>query len=105
VLSQALAYFVNKQSDWLRLEVVATPAVSAGPEIAMKDYEKYIFISPYAGVILNPTLKQMDYYDKDRIMGFCTGNVWVWITYDKDIKTAQDLVGKKVFICRPGGAF
>ena len=104
VLSQALAYFVNKQSDWLRLEVVATPGVSAGPEIAMKDYEKYIFISPYAGMILNPTLKQMDYYDKDRIMGFCTGNVWVWITYDKDIKTAQDLVGKKIFIGRPGGA-
>ena len=28
VLSQALAYFVNKQSDWLRLEVVATPGVT-----------------------------------------------------------------------------
>ncbi len=104
VLSQALAYFVNKQSDWLRLEVVATPGVSAGPEIAMKDYEKYVFISPYAGMTLNPTLKQMEYYDKDRIMGYCTSNVWVWITYDEKIKTAEDLVGKKVFIGRPGGA-
>lgn len=104
VLSQALAYFVNKQSDWLRLEVVATPGVSAGPEIAMKDYEKYVFISPYAGMTLNPTLKQMDFYDKDRIIGYCTSNVWVWITYDENIKTAQDLVGKKVFIGRPGGA-
>ncbi|UCG08657.1 MAG: hypothetical protein JSV83_08410 [Desulfobacterales bacterium] len=104
VLSQALAYFVNKQSDWLRLEVVATPGVSAGPEIAMKDYEKYVFISPYAGMTLNPTLKQMEYYDKDRIMGYCTSNVWVWITYDEKIKTAEDLVGKKVFVGRPGGA-
>ena len=104
VLSQALAYFVNKQSDWLRLEVVATPGVSAGPEIAMKDYDKYVFISPYAGMTLNPTLKQMEYYDKDRILGYCTSNVWVWITYDEKIKTAEDLVGKKVFIGRPGGS-
>jgi TRAP-type uncharacterized transport system substrate-binding protein len=104
VLSQALAYFVNKQSDWLRLEVVATPGVSAGPEIASKDPDKYVFISPYAGMTLNPTLKKINYYDKDLIMGYCTSNVWVWITYDDKIKTAQDLVGKKVFIGRPGGS-
>lgn len=30
--------------------------------------------------------------------------MWVWITYDQNIKTAQDLIGKKVFIGRPGGA-
>ncbi len=104
VLSQALAYFVNKQSDWLRLEVVATPGVSAGAEIASKDYEKYIFISPYFGMKLNPTSKRINNYDKERIIGFTTGNVWTWITYDKNIKTAQDLIGKKVFIGRPGGA-
>ena len=104
VLSQALAYFVNKQSDWLRLEVVATPGVSAGPEIASKDYDKYVFISPYAGMTLNPTLKKMDYYDQDRILGYCTSNVWVWITYDPEIKTAKDLEGKKIFIGRPGGS-
>ena len=104
VLSQALAYFVNKQSDWLRLEVVATPGVSAGAEIASKDYEKYIFISPYYGLKTNPSLKRINYYDKERIIGFCTGNVWLWITYDKDLKAAQDLVGKKVFVGRPGGA-
>ncbi len=104
VLSQALAYFVNKQSDWLRLEVVATPGVSAGAEIARKDYEKYIYLAPWAGMVLNPTMKRMNYYDKERIIGFCTGNLWTWITYDKNIKTAQDLAGKKVFIGRPGGA-
>ena len=104
VLSQALAYFVNKQSDWLRLEVVATPGVSAGAEIASKDYEKYIYISPYFGMKLNPKSKRINFYDKERIIGFCTGNVWTWVTYDNKIKTAQDLVGKKVFIGRPGGA-
>lgn len=104
VLSQALAYFVNKQSDWLRLEVVATPGVSAGAEIASKDYEKYIYISPYFGMKLNPKSKRIEYYDKERIIGFCTGNVFTWITYDDKIKTAQDLVGKKVFVGRPGGA-
>jgi len=104
VLSQALAYFVNKQSDWLRLEVVATPGVSAGAEIASKDYEKYIFISPYYGMKLNPTSKRINNYDRERIIGFCTGNVWTWISYDETIKTAQDLEGKKVFTGRPGGA-
>ncbi|MBW2065428.1 MAG: hypothetical protein JRJ03_10920 [Deltaproteobacteria bacterium] len=104
VLSQSLAYFVNKQSDWLRIEVVATPGASAGAEIASKNYEKYIFISPYYGIKLNPTNKRVNFYDKERIIGFCTGNVWVWVTYDKNIKTAQDLAGKKVYIGRPGGA-
>ena len=104
VLSQALAYFVNKQSDWLRLEVVATPGVSAGAEIAMRDYEKYIYLAPWAGMVLNPTMKKMNYYDKERIVGFCAGNLWSWITYDKNIKTGQDLIGKKVFVGRPGGA-
>ena len=104
VLSQALAYFVNKQSDWLRLEVVATPGVSAGAEIASKDYEKYIFLAPYFGMKLDPKSKRINYYDKERIIGYCTGNVFTWITYDDKIKTAQDLVGKKVFIGRPGGA-
>jgi TRAP-type uncharacterized transport system substrate-binding protein len=104
VLSQALAYFVNKQSDWLRLEVVATPGASACAEIASKDYEKYIYLSPYYGLKTNPSLKRINYYDKERIIGFCTGNVWVWITYDENLKAAEDLVGKKVFIGRPGGA-
>ena len=104
VLSQALANLVNKNSDWLRLEVVATPGVGSGPEIASKDPEKYVFISSYASMMLNPGLEQMNYYDKDRILGYCNANVWVWITYDKSIKTAQDLVGKKVFLGRPGGS-
>jgi TRAP-type uncharacterized transport system substrate-binding protein len=104
VLSQALANFVNKQSDWLRLEVVATPGASAGAEIARKDYEKYIFISPYYGMRFNPKDKRLDYYDKERIIGLCSANVHIWITYDKDLKTCQDIAGKKVLIGRPGGA-
>ena len=70
----------------------------------MKDYEKYIYISPYFGMKLNPTSKRINNYDKERIIGFCTGNVWTWITYDENIKAAQDVAGKKVFIGRPGGA-
>ena len=81
VLSQALAYFVNKQSDWLRIEVVASPGASAGAEIASKDWEKYLFISPYYGMKLNPTMKRINYYDKERIIGFCTIATHVWITY------------------------
>jgi TRAP-type uncharacterized transport system substrate-binding protein len=104
VLSQALANFVNKQSDWLRLEVVATPGASAGAEIARKDYKKYIFISPYYGMKFNPTDKRLDNYDKERIIGLCSANVHIWITYDKNLKTGKDLAGKKVFIGRPGGA-
>ena len=104
VLSQALAYFINKQSDWLRVEVVATPGASAGAEIASKDYEKYIYISPFYSMKLNPTSKRIGNYDKERIIGYCTGNVWTWITYDDKIKTAGDFAGKKVFVGRPGGS-
>ena len=104
VLSQALANFVNKQSDWLRLEVVATPGASAGAEIARKDYEKYIFISPFYGMKFNPKDKRLDYYDKERIIGLCSANVHIWITYDKDLKACEDIAGKRVLIGRPGGA-
>ena len=104
VLSQALANFVNKQSDWLRLEVVATPGASAGAEIARKDYKKYIFISPYYGMRANPKDKRLGYYDKERIIGLCSANVHIWITYNKNLKTGKDIAGKKVFIGRPGGA-
>ena len=104
VLSQALANFVNKQSDWLRLEVVATPGASAGAEIARKDYEKYIFISPFYGMKFNPTDKRLDNYDKERIIGLCSANVHIWITYDKDLKACEDIAGKRVLIGRPGGA-
>lgn len=104
VLSQALANFVNKQSDWLRLEVVATPGASAGAEIARKDYKKYIFISPYYGMRFNPEDKRLDYYDKERIIGLTSANVAVWITFDQNLKPGKDIAGKKVFIGRPGGA-
>jgi TRAP transporter TAXI family solute receptor len=104
VLSQALANFVNKQSDWLRLDVVATPGASAGAEIASKDYDKYIFISPYLGMRFNPTDKRVNFYDKERIIGLCSANLHLWITFDQNIKTGKDLAGKTVFIGRPGGA-
>ncbi|MCF8094415.1 MAG: hypothetical protein K9J79_03550 [Desulfobacteraceae bacterium] len=104
VLSQALAHFTNEDSGWLNLQVVATPGVSAGPEMAMKNYNKYIFISPFYSMMTSPDMKRMDYYDKDRIVGYCTSNTWVWITYDKSIKNAEDLIGKKVFVGRPGGS-
>ena len=104
VLSQALANFVNKESDWLRLEVVATPGASAGAEIASKDYEKYIFISPYYGMRMHPTDKRVNFYDKERIIALVSPITHIWITYDKNIKTGKDLAGKRVFIGRPGGA-
>ena len=104
VLSQALANFVNKQSDWLRLDVVATPGASAGAEMASKDYDKYIFISPFYGMKFNPTEKRVNFYDKERIIGLCSANLHLWITFDQNIKTGKDLEGKKVFIGRPGGA-
>ncbi|MCJ7596888.1 MAG: hypothetical protein MUO52_19170 [Desulfobacterales bacterium] len=104
VLSQALANFVNKQSDWLRLDVVATPGASAGAEMASKDYDKYIFISPFYGMKFNPTDKKLNFYDKERIISLCSTNLHLWITLDPKIKTGKDLEGTRVFIGRPGGA-
>lgn len=103
VLSQALAYFVNKQSDWLRLDVVATPGADAGNEMAMKDPDKYIFLSSDVAMRVLPKSERFSYYDKMRIIGLCNVTSWVWVSYDKKINTAQDLVGKKILIGRPGG--
>ncbi|MDP6180390.1 MAG: TAXI family TRAP transporter solute-binding subunit, partial [Desulfatiglandales bacterium] len=51
-----------------------------------------------------PKMKKFGFYNKMRTIGLCNVVAWVWVTYDKKIKTAQDLFGKKILIGRPGGS-
>lgn len=102
-ISQALAKFINTQSSWLRVEVATMPGIDSGPEIAMEDPEKYIYVMTHVAIKRMPQMEKFKKYNKMRIVGFCSTASTVWITYDNQIKTANDLIGKRVFAARPGG--
>jgi len=102
-ISQALAKFINTQSSWLRIEVATMPGIDSGPEIAMGNPEKYVYIMTHLAIKHMPKMEKFKFYDKMRIIGFCYPVSTVWITYDNEIKTANDFIGKRVFAARPGG--
>ncbi|MDB4443844.1 hypothetical protein N9174_00705 [bacterium] len=102
-ISQGLASFVNRGSSWLRLDVVAAPGVDSGPEIAKEKPDKYLYIMSDLALKYMPKMKKYNYYDKMRFIGLSATTTEIWVTYDKDIRKAEDLVGKRVFIGRPGG--
>jgi len=107
VLSEALAYQINKTSEWLRATVVATPGITGDYELTMDNPEEYILIGECSNFVYmpqDPYGKAYNYYDKTRFISNAASQTTTWITYDKNIKTGQDLAGKKVNIGRPASA-
>jgi len=107
ILSEALAYQINHKSDWLQATVVATPGITGDYELAMKDPGKYIFIGELGNqfyMTRDPYGKAYDYYDKARFIGTAASLSWLWVTYDSEIKTPQDFIGKTVDVGRKAAA-
>ena len=70
VLSQAVAHLVNQNSEWLRLEVVATPGTTANSEIAMEDPTRYVFVSTLCNLKIIPVSDRYRCYDEQKIIGW-----------------------------------
>jgi len=102
VIAEALAYYINKDSEWLSASAVATPGLSANHKLASEEPEKYIAMACDDTWVLTPRLEEWNYYDKLRWMGFVMPWTYLWVTYDEEIKTMQDFVGKRVNIKRKG---
>ena len=49
---------------------------------------------------MEPWGKPYDYYDKMRYIGVSGSMTWAWVTFDKEIKTPRDLVGKTISVGR-----
>jgi len=108
VLSEALAYFINKNSEWLRATVVATPGITGNIELAMRSPNEYIYIADTLNFIhmqKDPYGKKYNYYNKSRFISNQCSLTFTWVTFDKNIKTGKDLVGKTVGIKRKAAPY
>lgn len=104
-LSEALAYYINHESEWLRATVVSGPGMHAGYDLVMEDPEHMAWVAEMSGfyyIPKKPWGERWNYYDKTRFIGISATIPMAWVTFDKDIKTWQDLAGKKVMIARKG---
>ena len=98
VLSHALAGFINKKSEWLKADVVATAGVADDTRLVLgkKANRKNHIIVTY-----NPGWR---YLGQGDYVPYKIGSILVltnaWVTLDKDIKELSDLKGKVVTLPR-----
>ncbi|UCG67366.1 MAG: TAXI family TRAP transporter solute-binding subunit, partial [Deltaproteobacteria bacterium] len=105
--SQALAKFINEKSDWLRAEVVSTAGITGNVDMAKEKPKQYIAISSFTHIHYRPGHawgEKRGFYTGGRFIANATSMTQCVITYDKNIKTVQDLAGKTVDVGRKGSA-
>ncbi|MBW1994366.1 MAG: hypothetical protein JRI77_07920 [Deltaproteobacteria bacterium] len=98
VLSHALATFINKRSDWLRADVVATAGVSDDTRLVVSKKKKR------SNHILVNMIPGWRYLGKNEYHSLKIGTLLhlssVWVTLDPELKTLADLKGKSVTLPR-----
>ena len=96
--SQALAQFINKKSDWLRAEVVATAGLTANIEMIKEKPQEYIGLAPTSTTLHarpgHEWSKSRQPYTDARFISNLTTMTQVLVTYDPEIKTVKDLKAK-----------
>ena len=106
-LCQALAKFINKESDWLRAEVVSTAGITGNADMIKEKPKKYVGIDSFSHIHYRPGhawSEKRGTYTGMRFIANCSSETHCIVTYDSKIKTVQDLAGKIVDVGRMGGA-
>lgn len=103
-LAQAMAYYLNRDSPWLRATVVSTPGMSANLEMVRDGPKKYIGYTEGPSFAMFAQLEQYKFYKQGRWIGAPLPITTVLITYDKNLKKIQDLAGKRVYLGRKGAS-
>ena len=103
-LGEALAYYINTDSEWLKATALATPGLTANHELAQKEPEKYITMGVTTTWEWSARLEKWNYYDTLKWMGLVMPYTYLWVTYDENIKTMQDFAGKRVNVKRKGAS-
>lgn len=98
VFSEALAYFINHGSKWLKAGVVPTPGLTGNYELGMESPGDYIMLADVDNVYQMTKdpgfIKRYKGYDKVRFIALANSITYVWVTLDKRITKGQDLAGK-----------
>ena len=104
--SQALANFINKKSDWLRAEAVATAGLTANIELIRDKPTEYVGLAPTSTTLHarpgHDWSKARGTYDGARFVANITTMTQLLVTFDDKIKTPADLKGKTVDVGRKG---
>ncbi len=104
--SQALANFINKKSDWLRAEAVATAGLTANIEMIREKPQQYIGLAPTSTTLQarpgHEWSKARKAYTGARFIANITTMTQLLVTFDPTIKSVKDLKGKTVDVGRKG---
>ncbi len=104
--SQALANFINKKSDWLRAEAVATAGLTANIEMISDKPQQYIGLAPTSTTLHarpgHEWSKARKAYTGARFIANITTMTQLLVTFDPTIKSIKDLKGKTVDVGRKG---
>ncbi len=104
--SQALANFINKKSDWLRAEAVATAGLTANIEMIREKPQQYIGLAPTSTTLHarpgHEWSKARKTYTGARFIANITTMTQLLVTFDPEIKSIKDLKGKTVDVGRKG---
>jgi TRAP transporter TAXI family solute receptor len=104
--SQALGNFINKNSEWLKAEVVSTAGLTANLELVQDKPTEYIALAPTSTTLhARPGHEWGEarkvYTGATFITNICT-MTQLLMTYDEDLKTPQDFAGKTIDVGRKG---
>ena len=104
--SQALASFINKKSDWLQAEAVATAGLTANIELIRNKPDEYIGLAPTSTTLHarpgHEWGEARGTYTGPRFISNITTMTQLLVTYDEDIKEPEDLKGKTIDVGRKG---
>jgi TRAP transporter TAXI family solute receptor len=102
-LGLAIADTISRKSSWLKVEAVATPGYSGNYELMRDNPKAYLALGESCNMFWMPKSDKYKRYDKYRIIGYIGPIPQAFSTYNKKLKTVQDLAGKKVNVHRRGG--
>ena len=90
-LCEAIAYYVNQDSDFVKLSAAVSPGMGAARQIIIDDPTATIGALTGGVPKQMPQQEQFNYYDKIKWMFGFAPTTWTYVTYDENIKTMSDL--------------
>ena len=100
VMSEAIAYYVNNDSDFLRVTASATAGMGAARQLLVDDPHGYIGMLGGGVPLQMPLQEEFKYYGGLKWIASIVPITWAWVTYDPEIKTIQDFAGKNIGVPR-----
>ena len=100
VMSEAIAYHVNTDSDRVRATASATAGMGAARQLLMDNPHGYIGMLGGGIVVQMPLQEEFKNYGGIKWIASAVPITWAWVTYDPEIKTIQDFAGKNIGVPR-----